>query len=221
MKVMPTTLICPSCGAEHVTTTVFSGNTFFGPKYYSDGSGGYLMMPKKERYKRCAECKIFFNEKSEYILLRYPKEEAHRTKPLLINELMEAVDVGLYNSTEQDMINLRIFLWREMNQLRRSMIGEGIHSQFEINQRLGDIIEVDDEIYRENCYKILSSIELEKNDKMLLIRAELWRNLGEFNKCREILNEIKQQDKFADFITTISRECDAENTITVCVINKN
>ena len=57
-----------------------------------------------------------------------------------------------------------------------------------------------------------------ESDKKYILKAELHRNIGEFDKCRNSLESIKQIDTETSlFISAISAACDAGNTLTVCV----
>ena len=57
----------------------------------------------------------------------------------------------------------------------------------------------------------------ESRDENCLLCAELCRNIGEFDKCKSLLEEIEQTDKYADYISSITFACDERNSNTISI----
>ena len=58
-------------------------------------------------------------------------------------------------------------------------------------------------------------MEDKTDDESILTSAELWRNLGEFEKCKRLLNEVKKTEEYERYISAIRAACDVESTLTV------
>ena len=66
--------------------------------------------------------------------------------------------------------------------------------------------------------KILSETVIEVNDdECRLMCAEIWRNIGEFEKCKSLLKEIVDPDEFEPYISMLYNECKKRNMLTVQV----
>ena len=121
----------------------------------------------------------------------------------------KAISEGLYNGDENDILSLRIYLWRLYN------------DQNDSERRYGALYTVISEMYKteyaDNCHNILALMNEKNEDEDFLLRAELWRNLGEFEKCKNLLAEVKKPEKYERYIFAIKAACDAENTLTVQV----
>jgi hypothetical protein len=75
--------------------------------------------------------------------------------------------------------------------------------------------ENDISMYNENCREILSLLRKKENDKNLLIKAELHRNLGEFEDCWVALNRIRRAKKYQPLINMINKACILKTKLTV------
>ena len=62
--------------------------------------------------------------------------------------------------------------------------------------------------------KFLSMMAEKKDDVDILLYSEIFRNLGEFSKCKSLLAEMKDQEKYERYITSINAACDAEKMYT-------
>ena len=127
-----------------------------------------------------------------------------------VDEYQQAISEGLYNGDDWDFLSLRISLWMRYNDChdwnRRCNADYRNSEKNEIEKRT---------LYDDNCHKILAIISSQNDDESILRKAELCRNLGEFNKCESLLNEIKNPEKYKTYILTIKAECDAKNAFTV------
>ena len=78
--------------------------------------------------------------------------------------------------------------------------------------------EKDKIVYDENCRAILAAMADDSDDAALLTKAEIHRNLGEFDKCKSLLGIIKGP-RYSPYLVSIRKACDAKNTFTVLVFS--
>ena len=198
----PQLIKCPSCGMYQQRGTLLSGNTF-GAVFYTDGKCIAPMLPEFPRFIRCPKCKAFFVINDSLIQEQEQDntniDEISYVQFLEIDEYHQAIRAGLYNGGEDDVLSLRISLWRAYNDIVRN--GNDI---------------ADKSLYEDNCKKILAELcKGTSEDENRLMCAELWRNIGSFDKCRKLLGEISQPDKYKNVISAINTACDTQNTSTV------
>jgi hypothetical protein len=199
----PEIVKCPSCKEKQQRPTLISGNTF-GASYYSDGKRIAPMLPQYPYFVKCPKCTKFFKIAHEEIAreMSFDRDSIIPfVKFLTVDELLQAIESGLVNGNDDDILSLRIELWQTFNDSIRD-------GQKEIPRK---------ELYEDNCRKILSELTEQNNDETYLTCAELWRNIGEFNQCASFLGKINSSEKFKDYISAINAACDVQNTLTVCV----
>jgi len=204
---------CPACGQHQLSKSLRSGNTI-GARYFSDGKRVAPMLPEYPYFVKCPFCSIFFKINDKQIVGKNSEFERGYEKPfvkfLTVNEYCQAISEGLYNGNESDLLSLRISLWRRYNDRHDGQREyEFGRERFETDKA------TEKEIYEDNCRKILSMMAENTDDENLLLCAEVWRNLGNFDKCNSLLKEIKEPEKYRRYISTIKAACDTENTLTV------
>jgi len=211
---------CPSCGKRQQRQSLISGNTI-NARHFSDGKFIARMYPQYPYFVKCPACKVFFkitdkevvDEESlgfasDYNLVNFLNE----------NEYCSAITNGLYNGVDDDILSLRIELWRLFNdRIRNSSHKRFPYKNNETKGRsLNEILNPEEKyIYEDNCRKILSLMSENNEDEDYLLRAELWRNLGQFEYCLSFLNDIKNQENFVKYISAIKAACYSKNTLTV------
>ena len=237
MTGIPDIVKCPSCGYLQQQWTLVSGNTL-GAHYYSDGTFRAPMLPQYPHFVMCPACGIFFKicesviEVSAYSNeMDYFESEDSRipfVSFLTVDEYYRALETGLYNSGNtnsneyrSDMLSLRLSLWRAMNHQVHEEGSVTIIETFDIQKAEPE----KRELYEKNCRAILSTLSKRtynaSYDERLLIRAELHRNLGEFNNCKKYLSRIRRIDSFQSHISLITAACEEGKTATVEVIEKS
>lgn len=177
---------CPNCGKEvavrHPIITMSRARSLF-----SDGTRFplWLMTPPSET--KCQNCGIFFD-------LRFPNyvenrqvlfsEEVAHAETLTIEDYIKKIELHLgYELTN------RLNMWRYANTNSKAIITEQ---------------------YRENCKRLIEMLEHTKIDREKLILAELYRNIGEFDKCLSIINLLGPD---YDWIkSSFQKQCFAKNT---------
>ena len=199
----------------------------YGAIYYSDGECDAPMLPEYPDYVKCPVCGVLFKIITAAIVKTMivgqdpsTKTEENSNDPfvksLTVDEYIQAINDGFYNACKkgsdewkEDLLSLRIFLWRKLNHRiwkdnNTAKIVKGMKDA-DTNTR---------DIYDKNCRQILSLLK-ENSDVNRIMQAEIYRNLGEFDNCKNLLNEIKQPDKYKRYISAINAACEAENPFTV------
>ena len=204
---------CPSCKARQRQT---SWDTYmsYGERYYTDGKK-IDAAPDYPYYIKCRECGIFF--KTENCVtkgkegFRTNYGDPPKTEFLDVDGYRAAIAEGLFNAEQEgsevwkkDILNLRLELWWKFNDRIRD------------TPEITELFENDDEekAYFDNCRELLRLSEEITGDKNYLRRAELWRNIGEFDKCRRMLSDIKDIENYAAYIGVITKMCENMNTRT-------
>lgn len=155
-----------------------SGNTF-GGIFWSDGSYFAPMLPDLPVFTRCTGCGEILN------IFKARHEEAGSWEEaddlpavthLSPDDIKEAIKSGRFKDTEE-MIYLRRRLWWSMND---HPYGDETPTATEITGE-----------YRENAIALMSLLSGESNGDPIT-KAELYRNLGDYEMCLKILMKINE-----------------------------
>jgi len=174
---------CPSCHAAFLQQDLISGNTING-MYFSDGKNHFPMLPDLPKFVRCEACQAFFWLKdvlSEELPRSYgpdeipPGEDIPYARWPSAEDLAEAIRLEYFRDIEEEEY-LRMHLWWDMNnKFRGGRRGEPADaSLYEINLR---------ELIR---------IKLAARPVNSLLLAEMHRELGDFEKAMEYLQQVKE-----------------------------
>ncbi len=196
---------CPKCGNLLKSDSLLSGNTI-GACHYSDGKMTAMMMPEYPYITKCEKCnELFWLEEecevgtckawdesdSLYIKVSYANF-------LSIEEYFKALETEGIIRNKGDELYLRQRIWWGYNDRVR---WKG--KQLFIND--------DDRIlWKSNLERFLELLN-EKDINHLIMRAEMHRNLGDFEKCMSIIHSISDSD-FEHVKDAFSKECNARNT---------
>jgi len=199
---------CPKCGHYLRNGALASGNTSRGT-VYSDGKSIYPMLPDYPDLTKCKKCdNIFWLSELEKIgeddCAWWEKSNSkwanvEYAEFLGIKDLFRALEI----SKPKKEKNIRIWIWWAFN----DRIRDGGNEMF---------IEVDDkDLWKQNCKALLNMLGdniYEKFMKIKLyfkalfnmlgaeninekfIKIELYRNLGEFEKCIDLIESINVSD---------------------------
>ena len=215
--------LCPACGNLYFGSTK-SSYTVFGGVFYSDGSR-YLYGANDTWITKCPRCNQYFAK--EY-LFPLPQPIAAKDVPQELldrpwrgegksfghidfdctdgeygRQLWEnVVRQGLYfpvnaYSWDRKEYNIRAHkeLWYQYNQNRE---------------------EVSEETYLAHCRTLLGMLDERHTDTRLTL-AELYRNIGDFEKCVALLESIAVSQKEEALFACIKAEMQKGNTRTVVV----
>ena len=191
---------CPKCGSYTMNESILSGNTF-GSKLYSDGKRIAPMLPEFPYIIKCKRCKLFYWLKDENKIEKnkLETEDIDKAYFLSVDEYIEAINLKIYNTKEEELF-LRIRLWWTFNDKNRR------EKDFILNQDYKDI-------YESNCIKLIGLLNKnEINEKITC--AELYRNIGNYIECKNILETIIEE-KYIWIKELLTKECEKNNK---CVI---
>jgi len=174
---------CPNCGNFLLKKVIASAITF-GSTLYSDGknisSGLEDLPPNLTKCERCDT--IFWLSDLKSIGKTHcsdPKwRNAEYAKFLNIKDLFRAL--AMVESQKEKTI--RTWIWWAFN----DRVRYGGEEMF---------IEADDkDLWEQNCKALLNLFDTD-NWSDTFLKAELYRNLGEFEKCIELIDSIDMSDK--------------------------
>lgn len=205
---------CPACGDYYFIESISSGNTLES-KIYSDGKKISPMLSEFPVITKCYNCNTIFwlsNIKKQifnpfdYLPLRLMSENrineyskfknAKNTKIFSIFEYSEAVESQIYENNN-DEIFLRIRIWWGFNDRVR-------------NNETVFLNKNDKLLWKLNLIRLLEILEIDNINHLFMI-AEINRNLGNFKKCLEIINNIKDIN-YSILKNKLIENCNLKNT---------
>ena len=178
----PTIIIsCPFCGQYSKKETIISGNTY-GAQLWSDGKRIAPMMPENPILVVCKKCDQFFWVKDAKMVTEV-------TNAVELKEKWGDVDYVEFPTFHQyfkalelipDEIFIRGCIWRSYNDYFRNNEEDKITSEME-------------QLNSENLTALLKILD-ENDTNELLTKAEVHRNLGQFEKSKELLDRINDPE---------------------------
>ena len=221
------TIQCPSCETLQQRQAPTSEN-MIGATRYSDGECITPLLPEYSDYVKCPVCGVLFKITVAAITKTMVAWQDSSTKAIVedsgcpfvkfltVDEYILAINNGLHNTGKkgskewkEDLLSLRMFLWRKLNHRiqKSNNTGKTIKGMEDADANTKNI-------YDKNCRQILFLLK-EDSDVTRIMQAEIHRNLGEFDKCKNLLDKIKQPGKYKRYISAISAACEAKKTFTV------
>lgn len=191
MFLAPDSIIqCPFCSFQMRKLVLISGNTFRAVRW-SDSKLEAPMLPYPIIYTVCSECHNFFRVKDAEVVWKgendddqtpegYDEiERIRRLQPLENDRMLKS---KLHYTPEEEK-NIRREIWW------------GYHDRIRMGMKMY-IATNDEALYHENALKLLAMMDEEDHSDRLL-KAELFRNIGEFGKCLELLDGIEEKLAYA------------------------
>jgi len=202
---------CPKCKRTVWRKSIISGNTV-GSILFSDGKRIADMLPEFPFIVKCKGCNTFFWLYDKYRIGEfYNREEVeskwknpYAAKFLSPNEYFEAIKSEICSNKDKELC-LRLNLWRAFN--------DRIRDYEEIF-----LTEEDKDIYESNCVALIEMLDENKINEKIMI-AELYRNLGKYVECNNILDTI-EEEKYARFKEILKKECEKDNRNVVEISEK-
>jgi tetratricopeptide (TPR) repeat protein len=192
---------CPYCENQFRQRTLMSGNTF-GATFWTDGKREAPMLPDSVIVSFCEECgRYFWVEDAEQIDKVQPDAEeypdAELLKELTLEQYIEAFE-KMEIKNDEDILFLLKQIWWKYNDYYRNDEQEEIKQSIE--KRIPGLLE-----------KLMDYLD-ENNDDHLILKGELLRELGRFEKAIEILNKINEPeyDKAKQYIIELAERSISE-----------
>jgi hypothetical protein len=183
----PTAIIaCPTCGGLLKRETWLSGNTF-GAKLYTDGRQVAPMMPWQPPMSRCPHCSAFFwlanmpevrtlDDGEEFDVRSEPRNPLALPEPSEA-DYYEALKSGLAKDRDQER-QIRTVAWWRSNDAFRELGSPLLSAHSDLTER------------RENLNSLLTLLSKEDSPEAVIMRAELLRELGDFDRACAALNSL-------------------------------
>ncbi len=199
----PQILTCPTCGKTKLIMCLASGNTIGGIQW-SDCKTNYPMMPRPSAVQQCPHCEHYFllsRQEPTFAEDGYSSEKGELTFAQLTEAWKEAQE---WNLTAEEETTFRLMIvWAYNDEYTR---GDEEFQEYTPS-------EADKQFFRECALRLM---DLDIDD---LLKAELYRELGEFDTCHAILDSL-QCEGFRDKVRSMILERCAEKNTTPFVIFK-
>lgn len=185
----PQILICPFCGTEKQIMSLISGNTF-GAELWSDNKQIAPMLPEISYVQKCPHCgKYYITERQEvkYAKDGYSFEKGLLTYPEMKEAFTQLSEEGFLNEKEE--INVRMMLHHAYN------------DYYYRTEEKKVISEEDKTLFHENGLWLINNLITDS-----VMKAEFYREIGEIDTARSILDSITVEDEFLKRIVTAIKD---------------
>jgi hypothetical protein len=175
----PTKIIaCPFCGQFAKKETIISANTFRA-QLWSDCKSIAPMMPDFPKLTVCKKCDQFFwvKDAKEVETVTDHKELNEKWHDLYYIEFPTFHQYFKALELIPDELFIRAKIWRSFNDFFRDKKEDQITSEMK-------------QMNTENLTSLLIMLDDTDNNE-LLMKVEVFRNLGEFEASKELLNRMK------------------------------
>lgn len=183
---------CPHCENLLKRGSLTSGNTF-NSKLYSDGKQVAPMLPDFPNLTKCKKCNNIFWLSDLKPIGEYGKYRGYEGRNNIEKSLWEIAEsvtfldvyelfraLKMTDDLKREK-NIRIWIWWAFNDRIRE---EGNNLFVDTN---------DQKLWEENCKDLLNVLDdADFNEKLMI--ADLYRNLGEFDRCIEIIDSIEHDN---------------------------
>ncbi len=194
---------CPQCNHLISRGSTTSGNTF-GMKLYSDAKRVTPMLQEFPSITKCPKCNHIFNiddlkEIGKYswgddVIDQWKNADIARSLDIYDNFTALTKNIA---KTDNEELEIRLNIWWLFNDRVRN------------NENLFNL-EDDKNLWFDNLNKLFKLLSNE-DESDRIIKAEIYRSLGDFDNCMNIINSLDPKE--FDFIKVpYTRECNAKNT---------
>jgi len=182
---------CPHCRAHVVQEETVSGNTI-GAKYYTDGKREAKMLPDHPALVKCPKCsKFFWVEEASEVAMGF--DAAKGKEQVLAPSEEELLGFLAEPSLPKNKeLYVRVWAWRSANDAwRRNPNATPVFSKDQVQN-----------------LKALSDMLDEKEPNQRILKAEIARELGEFDECIRLLSHPFEDgyERAVGFIKKLAQE---------------
>ena len=185
----PRILVCPFCGKEKEIMSLISGNTF-GAELWSDNKQISPMLPEISYVQKCPHCGKYYitgRQEVKYAKDGYSFEKGLLTYPEMKEAFAQISEEGFLNEKEE--INVRMMLHHAYNYY---------YYRTDENKVIS---EEDKTIFHENGLWLINNLITDS-----VMKAEFYREIGEIDTAKSILDSITVEDEFLKRIVTGIKE---------------
>lgn len=199
---------CPACDNLLKNRSLLSGNTI-GAQIFSDGKMNAPMLPDIPYLTKCEKCNALLWTKDLEILkedysfgknLSDEYSDAQQLDFLDLKDLKRALKEETEGGGEKEkLLYLRREIWWKFNDRVRYNPDNDLFKN-----------EEEKHFYKQNCKALLDMLDMKNKDECAM-SAELYRNLGEFAACLNLLKALP--DDYAKFKKRCQEECNEQNSL--------
>ena len=185
----PRILVCPFCGKEKEIMSLISGNTF-GAELWSDNKQIAPMLPEISYVQKCPHCGKYYitgRQEVKYAKDGYSFEKGLLTYPEMKEAFEQISEEGFLNEKEE--INVRMMLHHAYNDYYYRTDEKKV------------ISEEDKTLFHENGLWLINNLITDS-----VMKAEFYREIGEIDTAKSILDSITVEDEFLKRIVTGIKE---------------
>lgn len=185
----PQILICPFCGTEKQIMSLISGNTF-GAELWSDNKQIAPMLPEISYVQKCPHCGKYYitgRQEVKYAKNGFSFEKGLLTYPEMKEAFTQLSEEGFLNEKEE--INVRMMLHHAYN------------DYYYRTEEKKVISEEDKTLFHENGLWLINNLITDS-----VMKAEFYREIGEIDTARSILDSITVEDEFLKRIVTAIKD---------------
>jgi len=185
----PRILVCPFCGKEKEIMSLISGNTF-GAEIWSDNKQIAPMLPEISYIQKCPHCGKYYitgRQEVKYAKDDYSFEKGLLTYPEMKEAFTQLSEEGFLNEKEE--INVRMMLHHAYNDYYYRTDEKKV------------ISEEDKTLFHENGLWLINNLITDS-----VMKAEFYREIGEIDTAKSILDSITVEDEFLKRIVTGIKE---------------
>lgn len=183
-------LKCPFCGEKKKVLSLMSGNTF-GAEYWSDNKQKAPMLPEVSLVQKCPNCGKYYiisRQKEEYDSEEdYSFETGYLQFPDMKEAFMQLSKEGFLDIKEEYAV--------------RFMLHHAYNDYFNRGEAKGDATENDKSLFQTNGMWLIENAIPDD-----VMKAEYYREIGDFDNAIKVLNSITIEDDFRRNIASSVRE---------------
>jgi len=234
---------CPNCGCFLKRGSIISGNTFRST-LYSDGKRIAPMLREFPNLTKCRKCNsiLWLSEMKKIgtcedegkakmkslnkILKKMLMELTDGSDPILESDTVEEQEENCKpewkNAIRVDFLDITdLFRFLKWDTVKNDIEKEKYvrtHIWWTFNDRIrtskGTLIRIGEKkLWEKNCRRLIELLD-KTEDNQTITAAELYRNLGDFEPCMELLSSIKDE-KYDWIVEKLKLECNAKNSILI------
>lgn len=181
----PRILVCPFCGKEKEIMSLISGNTF-GAEIWSDNKQIAPMLPEISYVQKCPHCGKYYiigRQEVKYAKDGHSFDQGLLTYPEMKEAFVQLSEEGFVNEKEET--NVRMMLHHAYNDY---------HYRTEEKEVVN---EEDKTLFHENGLWLINNLITDS-----VMKAEFYREIGEIDTARSILDSVTVEDEFLKGIVT-------------------
>ena len=181
----PRILVCPFCGKEKEIMSLISGNTF-GAEIWSDNKQIAPMLPEISFVQKCPHCGKYYitgRQEVKYAKDGHSFDQGLLTYPEMKEAFMQLSEEGFLNEKEE--INVRMMLHHAYN-------------DYHYRTEEKEVVNVEDKtLFHENGLWLINNLITDS-----VMKAEFYREIGEIDTAKSILDSVTVEDEFLKGIAT-------------------